>query len=356
MPTNISAPHASVQFDSIGGLLAYAVYVPVGPGEVESSRTIDLLESVLATNDDVAWIVLVDDSLDGRREEELLPRGTRCNATIIRNPRRGVGHGTTGGLCVANMVAFEHIQKHTNATFVLKLDTDSLVISPPGNMITTTLASHEDAGLLGVIGDSFGENRTYHWIAFHRRHFEFALELPDSYDGLDPQVQSALAGWGVTSEEDFQGLLRAKEILSKAVTNGYALGQYCHGGGYVVSRKLLDRMAADNAFRNPLTWRNLRLGEDAMMALFCGAASLTMHDVSQVSTPFAVQLGCVPLSRHALVEMGVSVLHSIKGSMEFEFREFFRARRLTTPTALSDLVYEAGAVQDHDVGNCGKAR
>jgi hypothetical protein len=307
--------------------MAFAVYLPVGPGEREAACACDALESVAAHSDGLAWCVLVDDA-PAPRDLAAACGALRDRVTVLRNPREGGGRGWSGGLCVADLVALQFVHDHTTADFVLKLDSDSLVIAPFEHQVRDVLAGHPDAGLLGVIGDSFGENRTNQFVAFNRAWMQAALSLPDRFSALTEADLVKVPLLRDFDAAEYEDLLVARELLRRAMARGYPLGEYCQGGGYVTSRRLIDAMAAADAWRRPLLWRRLNVGEDLMMAMHCAAAGLRMYDVSQTGPRFAIQPGCIALSRQELVTAGYSLIHSIKGQMEEEVRTFFRERRL----------------------------
>jgi hypothetical protein len=116
-------------------------------------------------------------------------------------------------------------------------------------------------------------------------------------------------------------------VIQRAAANGRDTGEYCQGGAYVVSRRLLDAMAESGAFADPLVWRDLEICEDFRMGLHCGAAGLSIRDVSQSGPRFAIDPKCLAMSREELSRSPYSVIHSIRGSMEAEVRAFFRERR-----------------------------
>jgi hypothetical protein len=308
--------------------LSFALYIPVGPGEHEALRAADAIESVRAYNDGLRWVILVDDGAPDLAEVGRVPGG--CELVVLRNPREGIGFGHTGGVYVADLVALQYAHASTAAAFVVKIDTDSLGLAPFEREVARALADRPDAGLLGVIGDSFGENRTAAFIARHRQDLEFAVSMPNDYAALTDPQRLYLRALGITTPAQYPTFLAAQGVLRRALAHGHPLGEYCQGGGYVVSRRLLDAMAAAGDFSCPARWRELDLGEDLMMALVCGAAGLRMYDVSGDGPRFAIAPGCVPLSRHELARSPYTLVHSIRGRLEHEFRRFFQERRAVT--------------------------
>jgi hypothetical protein len=312
----------------------FAVYMEIGPGSREAARAADVLDSVAAYSPSLRWVVLVDDDTASRDLAAICRVPAACELTVLRNPRHGAGDGRFGGMCVATLAGLEAAQR-TAAAFVLKLDTDSLVIAPFAAAVSRVLDVRPDAGLLGVIGDSFGENRTYRWTETNRWTLERVLTLPATVPEL--RACGMAPSWlRECTDPQYEAFLVARATLERAVDRGYALGEYCQGGGYVVSRPLLDALAANGAYARQMAWRDLAVAEDLMIAMQCAAAGYRMYDVSDEGPRFAIDWRCPPLSRAALVREGYSVIHSIRGSLEDEFRAFFRDRRRGWPSPAAE--------------------
>jgi hypothetical protein len=317
---------------------------------VEAARAADVLESVATYADGLEWVVLVDDSPTPRDlAASCQVSGTKM--AVLQNPRAGIGFRKTGGLCVADLVALQYVHDKTNADFMLKLDTDSLVIGPFEAQIRSLLAAHRDVGQFGVIGDTFGENRTGHIAALNHAWMTAALTMPETYAEVTEEHRTRFPPATAHGEELFDDFLVARALLRRALEHGYSMGEFCQGGGYVVARRLMERMSDTGAWNEPVRWRGLNIGEDVMMAIQTKAVGLSLQDVSQSGPKFAVQTGCVALSRQELVQAGYSVVHSIRGSMEDEFRAFFRARRISDGSCLAAEPRDA---QDDERARCAR--
>jgi hypothetical protein len=312
----------------------FAAYIPVGPTDLEVERAVDVIDSIAKHDDAMRWVIVIDDSCEPRDIARAVEVPDYCTLVVLPSLRQGLGQARTGGLCAAGLAAAEYAQRATDADFLLKLDTDSLVINSLHNRATAVLMRHRDAGLFGVIGDSFGENRTFKCIEMNevklQRTIDISLDL-SAHSRSDSQV---LRWWGVSTREHFDCFLTLRALALKVRDRGHRLGQYCQGGGYILTRSLLDALAGAGAFINPLVWRDLLVGEDLMFGLQCAAAGLSMHDVSGQDQIFAVAPGCLSLSRKQLVDMNCSVIHSIKGGLEAEVRDYFRLRRTERATSL----------------------
>lgn len=305
----------------------FAVYIPVGGADGEIERAYDVIDSVTYYSTMLRWIVIVDDSIERRTITGHVQLSSHAKLVVVRNPRRGNGDGHSGGLCVADFTAFKYIQKETDAQYVLKLDTDSLVISSFEYEIEQALCRFPDVGMLGVIGDSFGENRTYNFLRRVAKTCEIVLRIPDEFHAAWNCAREALMFLGISDRRKFASVKKLKSLIQLAVSNGYTLGQYCQGGGYVVSRTLLDSLSKDPTFADPSPFGWLTIGEDVIVGLSCAAMGLKMYDLSKRGEPFAIQPFCLPFSCEELTLLERSIIHSIKGSSEAQYRQYFQRRR-----------------------------
>jgi hypothetical protein len=307
--------------------MKFAAYIPVGGTAEEVERVYDVIDSVTYYSTMLRWIVIVDDSIEPRTISGHVHLSSRAKLIVIRNPRHGNGEGHSGGLCVADFTAFKYIHKETDAQYILKLDTDSLVISSFEREIERALSRLPDVGMLGVIGDSFGENRTYNFLRQVAKTCEVVLQIPDEFHAAWNCAREALMFLGVSDRRKFASVKKLKTLIRLAVSNGYTLGQYCQGGGYVVTRTLLNRISKDPIFADPSPFGWLRMGEDVIVGLSCAAMGLKMYDLSKRGEPFAIHPFCLPFSCEELTLLERSIVHSIKGSAEVQYRQYFQRRR-----------------------------
>jgi hypothetical protein len=312
----------------------FALYIPVSNTALDLERAADVIDSVSKFSNGLRWVIILDDSLEERPSVRQLHSSPSWELIVLKNPRRGAGDGHTGGLCVADFTAFRYVTQETDAEFILKLDTDSLVISRFEEQIEQALSDFEQVGLLGVIGDSFGDNRTYNLIDQGRRVFETILRLPNDFAAAWASERDTLIQLGVLDRSNFESHKKIKPLIERAIANGHALGEYCQGGGYVVSRELLRRIAAEPLFADPVFMQDLFFGEDVIVSLACAALDLKMYDLSRQGEPFAIHPFCLPFSCEEIIRLGRSVVHSIKGSAEAQYRRYFRERRTCMKAAV----------------------
>src|ERR1022692_4370965 len=97
-------------------------------------------------------ILVVDDAPAGRNLSNLfqLREGIPCHS--IRNPRQGLGYGYYGGLFAGIFRGLQWIHENWAVDFVLKIDTDAIVIGPFSEWLGRTAREAPAAGLIGTVG------------------------------------------------------------------------------------------------------------------------------------------------------------------------------------------------------------
>jgi hypothetical protein len=332
-----------------------ACYIPVGPGDDEVRRVVDLIDSVKSYCSKVEWIILVDDPAEPRTLAPMITVPAGVQLTVLLNPRDRRGPGNTGGLCVADMIAFQHVQQSTDAEYLLKLDTDSLVISQFTTRVEPILRNAVDLGMLGVIGDSFGDNRRYDYVRENRSLLMRILDLPDNLAQVDFSNYPELRWFGLADQERCSVI---RSYIRRALQFNAVIGEYCQGGAYIVSRRLLDEMGNNGYFRSPTRWGKLKLGEDVFVSLCCVSLGLRLYDSSYKGSAFAIHPHCLPLTCEELIALDRSIIHSIKGNKEELFRDYFRTHRraqtIRPHSSLEDLPPEllrnpSGFSNEHNV-------
>jgi hypothetical protein len=251
-----------------------------------------------------------------------VPAGVQL--TVLSNPRDRRGPAVTGGLCVADMIAFQHAQQNTDAEYLLKLDTDSLVISQFTSRVEPILQNTADLGMLGVIGDSFGDNRRYDYVRENRSLLMRLLDLPDNLERVDFSKYPELVWFGLADRERCSII---RSYIRRALQSNAVIGEYCQGGAYIVSRRMLDEMENKGYLIKPTRWERLKLGEDVFVSLCCVSLGLRLYDSSCKGSAFAIHPQCLPLTCEEGIALDRSIIHSIKGSKEEPFRDYFRALR-----------------------------
>ena len=300
-----------------------AVLTPVGPGAQEIRRLQDLADSIACYEPQVAWFVLIDDSVEPRGLDRTIRCHAVCRVVSLANPRTGRGRGWSGGLAVGVMAGLRWILENTDAAFVVRLDTDSLVIGPFAEKIARAF---DDNARVGMLGSGYRKtprravrlaDRPVTWIQ-KKLLRPFAL-----WRRRRPWEAVQIGGLG------HRGPIR--RVLRRAAKNGYELGSFCQGGGYALRRDTLSRMAEAALLKNPLMWLKAPFGEDITVSVCVKAAGDELADFNDDGEVFGVQSLGLPNSPERLVKRGFSIIHSVTRYRDFsetDIRRYFRCRLL----------------------------
>jgi hypothetical protein len=280
------------------------VAIPVGPAEAEVARTRDLLSAVRAHERGIDRIVLVDDAPGSRRWP--------ADVAVVPNPRRGRGIGTLGGTCTATLAALAWAHAHAPGAWVLRLDTDALVIGP--FVAAIEAAWRPDDGILGSCRRTCnGEPRDLApWASTVRRH-AWPVWLwrhpPRRLRHVQPPVRVA------------------RQAVREALARGYVPGEHCIAAGCAISAPMIAALAARGWLDHPRRWLNTRLGDDIMLGIMARALGLELRDLHDVFGLKHIGLADTP---QGLLERGFAIVHSVKNDphhREEEIRSFFAAQR-----------------------------
>ena len=216
--------------------------------------------------------------------------------------------------------------------FVLKIDTDALVIGPFAAKLEAAISSHPKVGTLGVLGTSCNrEVRSYYWDAKVKLQTTIALEIgrglhkPLSRNGLVLE-HLILEQWGIRADRQIAAFAQVCELLAPLLKDGFT-GSHCQGGSYAISALMISRMADFGLLADPNIWTQWPFGEDQMMGTVCSGVGLQTMDFSSPNEPFGVQCGRVAFPPHVLVECGYSIVHSIKNDFRYPELEATRILR-----------------------------
>lgn len=336
----------------------FAILIAVGPGEIEAGRTVDLVESLVAYEPDAASrIVVLDDSPEDRDLESLLRPAGGDRIVVIRHLRR-VGTSvdelpvtTLGPLCAGLLQALAWIAEQmprNELRFVLKLDTDALVIAPFAKQIERLLAADPEVGLIGACRRT--PNGTRRDVGHHAAIMR-ELHLPP-VEWRRPQtiIRHLATRLGLCGPS--AGVpARVSRVVARARRNGYRYGEHCLGGAYALSADFLHRLHDRGHLDDPTQWMSTQCGEDVMLSMYTHAVGLHMADAVNAGEPFGIRYIGLPYTPEQLIERRYSLIHSVKNdsnATEDDIRAFFRAHRQTravveTPAAVGPPAYDRSA-------------
>jgi hypothetical protein len=288
----------------------FAVLIPVGPGQTEVARLRDTAESLRAFEDpSEVSLVLVDDNAMPRDLAGSVGQWASCQ--VVRtalwrdrtpDPYSAMVAGTVEGMKAAS--------RH-DPEFLLKLDTDALVIAPVSDKLRE-LFGDERIGLVGSYTQTCtGARRDWSvWEKTLRR----AMRPVALGPGRSVRLRSP------------RRALATRRLIQAALANGYVFGAHCLGGAYAVAPSLLSR-------QDLLDWRpwvGTWVSEDVVVGLQATAAGLEIRGSVAPGEVFALAWQDLPLPPWQLIERSYSVVHSVRDQVhgdEPELRAYFRSRR-----------------------------
>jgi hypothetical protein len=288
----------------------FGVLIPVGPESREVDRLRDGLDSVRAFEESQdIHLVVIDDSPVPRP----LPVAVDdwASVDIVRtslwdgtapDPYSAMVAGTLDGVRAASAHQPE---------FLLKVDTDALLIGPVSKKLRMILADQR----VGIVG-----SYTHTCTGAQREWAGWKSKL------LRAQLPVAMVPNRTIRPRSIKAARSARNLLTRARANGYELGQHCLGGAYAIGEGLLAR--EDLLDWHP--WVRTGLGEDVVLGLLVAAAGLTLRGAVAPGEVFALAWQGLPLPPGEIVALGYSVVHSVRDQpfgTEAELRSYFRRRR-----------------------------
>ena len=297
----------------------FAVVIALGPGEMEELRFRDLLDALRCFEpSDCVGVVLVD---DGERGSEFIEKLSSYPPVFrIPNPRNGRGDPWKGGLTVGVISGLSFVQSRLTPEYVLKLDSDSLVIAPFHAELAEQFRAGERIGLLGA-----------------RVHRDVPAQA-GSAEYWGRQILKSTNRHSITRQPKLEiginfgpAAASLRCLLREAYKNGYSLGETCIGGGYALRSEALHSMYRLGVLSPSLRFIKLQLTEDVFVSLATRAAGFELKDLNDSGEVFGVAWNGLPGSPAELLEQKRSVIHSVKSSEGFEeksLRAFFRNNRL----------------------------
>jgi hypothetical protein len=283
--------------------LPHVVVIPAGPGEEELARVGDLVAAIRALEPQAPAAVLVVDDAP--------PRTWPAGTVVIANPRGGRGNGTLGGTCAATLAGLAWAHAHHPGAWVLRLDTDALVIAPYVARVEAAL--RPDTGILGSCHVTCnGQRRDVSRIGREvRRHarpvWTFARPPRRRWAGMVRPAEP-----------------RTRAIIHEARAHGYAPGEHCIAAGCAISAAFVAAAAQRGWLEDPRRWIEQRLGDDMLLGAMVRATGLQLVDATDI---FGLAHVGLPDAPERLAARGFAVIHSLKGPAEPEIRAHFAEAR-----------------------------
>ncbi|HTU84571.1 MAG TPA: hypothetical protein VMF57_03295 [Solirubrobacteraceae bacterium] len=293
----------------------FAVLVPVGPGQQEVDRLRDTLDSLRAFEDsDEVNLLLVDDNDVPR--DLASAAGDWASCEVLRTPLWRDGTPDPYSAMVAGTIEGMRAAARREPEFLLKLDTDALIIGPVADKLRAAL-SEDGVGLVG--------SYTHTCSGARRDWTEWETKLRRAGRPIVPGLGHTLR---------FRSLRDAgtvRRLIRSAAGHGYEWGANCLGGAYAAGPQLLNRR--DLLHWQP--WVGTWVSEDVVVGLLASAGGLSMRGSVDPGDAFAIAWRYLPYPPERLIDQGYSVIHSVRDQAygdERELRAYFRSRRHAAPS------------------------
>jgi hypothetical protein len=296
----------------------FGVVLLVGQGDKELVRGRDLIDSLRTYEPGNFRLILVDDDVSGRRLVPKIASGLEETSVELLNPRRGRSEGWGSGSTVGILAGLRCAAAMKDLEFVVKVDTDTLIIRSFSGQIKTRFREQPRIGMLGQYLS--GPNKEYGAPFLEKLLRQFAFRYRVS--GGIPMLQVAF--WG--------RFKRMRDTIRSALLEGYRLGEHCQGGGYAISRSCLEAFESKGLFDDPCSWLYFSepLGEDRIVSMCAVAGGFLLQGYNRDGEPFGVQYRGLADSPQRMMARGFAIIHSVKDhgdQKEDDTRAFFRALR-----------------------------
>jgi hypothetical protein len=301
----------------------FTAMIAVGPDPVELARTHDLLSALYFHEPLVSHVVIVDDAAAPRDLAAALPPApATCRVRVVTSPRNGRGEPRNGGGCVVMTFGFFAASEGETGAFVLKLDTDALIVGPFYKKLKAVIDAEPLAGVIGACTVSpTGEARD---DRHHRRVFDNAGKL-----WLVPKERK-MVGRRFRSYPTTRRHWKLWRVVRRARRAGCTLGENVSGGAYALTAEAIRRMKASGLLGDYFLWVDTLATEDAVLPLYAKMLGLKLVDFVGRDQTFGIVYKGLPAPPEEIVSRGYGVIHSIKNDEQWSeaaIRSFFAARR-----------------------------
>lgn len=299
----------------------------LGPGKSEVDRVCDLLDGLRSYEpENIAHcdIIVVNDGSD-HLDELRRASGSARSLIVMDNPADSKTR-LWDRMAIGLLTGLHRVLEQDRHAFVVKLDTDALVINPFVERIRAFLRDYPGVGLAGSYRtfpageENQGQRTLRHLVANAERRIPTRGWLWRWHRG-----RSLSAFYHLVCRYS-----QRQRVLSRARANGYQPADHVQGGAYLITGDLLDTLRGADWFPDGFEFEWSLFGEDLLMSVCAVAAGFELAEFNRPGEVFGVWWEEPSLSAPALAEAGFGVVHAIKdrpGFDEAAFREWCRDRR-----------------------------
>ncbi|TCU06819.1 hypothetical protein [Rhizobium sullae] len=289
------------------------ILIPVGPRS-QIHQLNDTLESIKYFSCGNTVIVLLDDTRDSLRRQDLVPDLPIDLLPAEKSDRYSV----RGNLYINLSKAIKYIINKYDFTTLLRMDDDALFIGGGSERAASQYFDENSAiGCLGSFRYSCTGKRRDFAPAARRLAFEKSL--------AGTILDSALAK-------------KLREIHKIAAANGYEPGEHCLGAACFYSKAAIMALAEQDLLERE-ELRATKLCDDQLFGMLLVAAGFHAADFAGPGQPLGLAWQGLPAAPEALVALDKKIVHSVKSykdASQDDIRREFAGFR-TQPSVLADL-------------------
>jgi hypothetical protein len=297
----------------------YAVLIPVGKEPVERDRLDQLLDSLFHFEPRCPAVVIVNDHGDRNKLREILlqhlPAG--CQWVLLDNCRPERSWPWGGRFTYSLAEGFRWILANAKTEWVLRIDSDCLIIAPFAEQVYARVRAEPEIGLLGSHYHAGRRQPAYRYHAARARRFARAFGL-----WRRPRWHMRTP-WPVHNR-------KLRQLVTEASARGYEFGESILGGAYAITTEALRRIAAHQLLDDKNFLFNTPISEDHIFTMLVYAVGFGVRSFDSPGEPFRIWHGELPDTPDRLLDAGHAIIHSVKGYpgwSEEAVRAYFRNHR-----------------------------
>ena len=206
---------------------------------------------------------------------------------------------------------------------LLRMDADALIIGPrPEDDAIAFFKQHPEHGIIGGYQFKYSEEAVYQGVlGWWPQNISIALQAFNPLSWLVP----AWPGY------------EFRQVVLRAVHNGYSIGHQINGGAYFMSYACAMRLRKAGVLVHPKL-AQLRLTEDILVSILVESVGFSMGNFTLGDdTPFALEWGGMPTAPQELIQRKKKITHSVKSWQDLtqpQIRAIFAASRGQTFPAM----------------------
>lgn len=283
------------------------IVMPIGPA-AEPRFVADTLASIRHYTHCTHKVVIADDSQKGTGNTLL----KEFPNLVVLPTKKNLGK--VAGLYINLAHAYRYALQHYDFRALLKMDDDALMIgASPEREAVALFAEQVNVGMAGrYISGRFS---------------------PDSYGNIHDnywprkQLIKDACSWKIIRRP--RANWRLRQLLFKAMRNGYELGENIQGGAYFMNPRCLQKLAEEGLLPNAQLGA-VNFGEDLLFSLLTRAVDFKLTDLAMPGGPIGCAWTGLPAPPEVLLHDRKKLIHSTRFWKEMDeaaVRKFFQSCR-----------------------------